>query len=51
MITIHLDDPNGDENFKALLELRSMGIFSDEELQVMYDRQIEADRERDEDEP
>lgn len=42
MITINLDDPNVVENFKALNELR--GLFSDEELQEMYDKQVEADK-------
>ena len=44
MISINLDDPNVVENFKALNELRHTGLFSDEELQEMYDKQVEADR-------
>ena len=50
MVTINLGDPNVVENFKALNELRKAGMFTDEQLQQMYDRQIEADRECDEDE-
>lgn len=50
MVTINLGDPNVVENFKALNELRKTGMFTDEQLQQMYDKQVEADRERDEDE-
>lgn len=48
MISINLVDPNVVENFKALNELRHTGLFSDEELQEMYDKQVEADREKQE---
>lgn len=51
MITINLGDPNVVENFKAINELRKTGMFTDEQLQRMYDKQVKADRERDEDEP
>jgi hypothetical protein len=51
MVTINLGDPNVVENFKALNELRKTGMFTDEQLQQMYDKQVEADRERDKDEP
>ena len=50
MVTINLRDPNVVENFKALNELRKTGMFADEQLQRMYDKQVEADRERDDDE-
>lgn len=50
MVTINLGDPNVVENFKALNELRKTGMFTDEQLQQMYDKQVEVDRERDEDE-
>lgn len=50
MVTINLGDPNVVENFKALNELRKTGVFTDEQLQQMYDKQVEADRERGEDE-
>ena len=43
MITINLGDPNVVENFKALNELRKTGMFTDEQLQRMYDKQVEAD--------
>ena len=43
MITINLDDPNVVENFKALNMLRKSGMFTDEQLQQMYDKQVEAD--------
>ncbi len=49
MVTINLGDPNVVENFKALNELRHTGLFSDEELQEMYDKQLDADRKDDED--
>jgi hypothetical protein len=50
MVTINLGDPNVVENFKALNELRKTGMFTEEQLQQMYDKQVEADRERGEDE-
>jgi hypothetical protein len=43
VITINLDDPNVVENFKALNMLRKTGAFTDEQLQQMYDEQVEAD--------
>ena len=46
MVTINLGDPNAVENFKALNELRKTGIFTDEQLQQMYDKQVEADKKR-----
>jgi hypothetical protein len=49
MVTINLDDPNVIENFKALNVLKHTGLFSEEELQEMYDKQVEADREKQED--
>ena len=49
MITINLEDKNVVENFKALNELRKTGLFTDEQLQQMYDKQVEADREHDKD--
>jgi hypothetical protein len=50
MVEFSLDDKKIDENFKALQELRLTGMFTEEELQEMYDKQVEADRERGEDE-
>ena len=49
MVTINLGDPNVAENFKALNELRKTGMFTDEQLQQMYDKQVEADMECDDD--
>lgn len=43
MIMISLEDPNVVENFKAMNELRRTGLFTDEELQEIYDKQVEAD--------
>ena len=45
MVTINLEDPNVVENFKAMNELRKTGMFTDEQLQRMYDKQVEADME------
>lgn len=45
MVTVNLNDPNLKENFKALKAVRDSGMFTDEELQKMYDRQLEKDRE------
>lgn len=47
MINIDLRDPNIVENTKAIMELKSIGIFSDDELQDMYDRQVISGREED----
>ena len=44
MIEVNLDDINVVENFKAIEELRRTGMFTDEELQEMYDKQVEADK-------
>lgn len=44
MISINLNDPNVVENFKALKELKATGIFTDEELQEMYNKQVEKDK-------
>ena len=49
MVKFNLDDNKIGENFKALQELRLTGMFTEEELQEMYDKQVEKDRE-DEDE-
>lgn len=45
MITFSLEDENLVENFKAVNELRKTGMFTDEQLQEMYDKQVEADKE------
>lgn len=47
MIEINLGDVNVVENFKALNELRSTGLFSDSELQEMYKKQVVEDMKED----
>ena len=42
MVNIDLRDPHLLENFVAIQGLQKLGV-SDEEIQVMYDRQLEAD--------
>lgn len=44
MVEINLGDINVVENLKAIEELRRTGMFTDEELQEMYDKQVEADK-------
>ena len=44
MIEMNLDDINIFENFKAIKDLRRTGMFTDEELQELYDKQVEADK-------
>lgn len=44
MISIDLKDPNLMENFRALQEIRKTGLFSDKQLQGLYDAQNDADR-------
>lgn len=44
MIEINLGDINVVENFKAIEELRRTGMFTDEELQEMYNKQVEEDK-------
>lgn len=54
MITIRLDDKNVLENMKAIEELRKTGMFNEEQLQEMYDKQVKKDKsesERKEDTP
>lgn len=46
MITIDLRDPNLKENLAAINELRDSGMFTDEQLQEMYNKQVEADNEK-----
>lgn len=46
MVEYRLDDNNIDENFKAIEELRLTGMFTEEELQEMYEKQVEADKKR-----
>ncbi len=48
MVKYRLDDNKIDENFKVIEELRLTGMFTEEELQEMYDKQVEADRKKQE---
>ena len=43
---MNLDDINIFENFKAIKDLRRTGMFTDEELQELYDKQVEADKKK-----
>ena len=44
MIQVNLDDPKLVENVKAIEFLKSTGLYTDEQLQELYEKQIEADR-------
>ena len=44
MITINLNDPNAVENFKAIEQLRESGMFTDAEIQKLYEEQVERDK-------
>lgn len=44
MITVDLHDPKLKENLEAINELRKSGLFTDEQLQEMYNKQVEADK-------
>jgi hypothetical protein len=46
MITVDLRDPMLNENIKAINELRKSAFFTEEELQEMYNKQVEADKKR-----
>ena len=43
MITINLEDKHIKENLEAIKGLRATGRYTDEELQKMYDEQVEKD--------
>ena len=43
MIKIDLNDPRLIDNVEAIQIVRSFGLFTDEEIQEMYDRQLEND--------
>ena len=45
MVNVDLRDNHLIENVNAIMKLRKMGIFSDDDLQKMYDRLVEKDRE------
>lgn len=46
MIQVNLNDPKLDENVKAIEYLKSTGLYTDEQLQELYEKQIEADKKR-----
>lgn len=46
MIDINLRDDHLQENLQAIMELRSIG-FTDDEIQMLYDRQFERDQRSD----
>lgn len=43
-LSINLDEPNVVENFIALNKLRKTGMFTEEELQELHDKQVESDK-------
>ncbi len=45
MIVMDLNDSNMAENLSAIEILRLTGMFTDEEIQEMYDKQVKADKE------
>lgn len=44
MITLNFEDPHLVENFKAMRNIRASGLFSDEEIQRMYEDQLTRDK-------
>ena len=46
MITVDLNDMNLKENLKAMQELKELG-FTDEEIPLMYNKQVQADKRSD----
>ena len=47
MITVDLNDKHLKENLEAINEIRKSGLYTDAELQEMYDKQVEADKRSD----
>lgn len=45
MIRLSFEDPNPIENAKAAMALQKSGMFTDEEIQELYDRQVKKDME------
>ena len=43
MITLDLRDQNLIENFRAIQELQKTGMYSDEEIQILYKDQNKSD--------
>ena len=46
-ITVDLRDTHLKENLQAIKELKELGCYSDEELQELYNKQVEADKRSD----
>ena len=46
-LMLDLRDSHLIENTKAFMELRALGIYTDDELQELYDRQVAADKAKD----
>lgn len=46
MIQMSLDDPMLAENAEAVQKLKELEIYSDEELQEMYNKQVKSDMKR-----
>lgn len=44
MIEVDLRDNHLAENINAIMELKKTGMFSENDIQKMYDRQVEKDR-------
>lgn len=44
MVIYDLRDENILENVKAVEELKKTGLFTDDELQELYDKQVESDK-------
>lgn len=44
MVICNLRDENILENVKAVEELKKTGLFTDDELQELYDKQVESDK-------
>ena len=43
-VTLTLDDEHLAENAEAIQYLKQLGLYTDEELQKLYDRQVAKDR-------
>jgi len=48
MVTLTLGDPRIVEHFEMVQNLRKSGLFTDEEIQAMHDRQLEKDAKEEE---
>jgi hypothetical protein len=49
MVICNLRDENILENVKAVEELKKTGLFTDDELQELYDKQVESDKRKEND--